>query len=90
MGVSGLVGSQPVLPGVGGQEREVAGQDHRRDFRIKSQIPIVRTSHILEDCLGGGPCEATAASWPSFGNLSAFGGKMETDGPHSLQKWTKD
>lgn len=90
MGVSGLVGSHPVLPGVGGQEREVAGQDHRRDFRIKSQLPIVRTSHILEDCLGGGPCEATAASWPSFGNLSAFGGKTETDGPYSLQKWTKD
>ena len=73
-----------MLPGVGGQEREVVGQDHRRDFRIKSQLPIARTSHILEDCLGGGPCEATAASWSSFGNLSAFGGQRENLVAHTL------
>lgn len=46
---------------------------------------------MMEDSLGGSPGEVTAAPWSSFGNRFPFEGRGEnSDGPQSLQKWTKD
>lgn len=82
---------QLVLPGVGGQEREVGGQGHRKNFGIESWLPRARTSQGLEDRLGGKTGDATAAPWSSFGNHFAFEERgKNSDGPQFLQKWTKE